>query len=173
MIIERFEERHYQETCALYRTAIRSAFEGEGLGHLEDEIESEIAYKIQLLDAYLKGEASARRIMVAVETQVVGTISFGPFGKEIRDCLGAEIEADGELGGLYVLPPCQNRGVGSALIEAILSKLKSEGIRRYALDSGYKKAQVRWLRKFGRPYRIVKDYWGPGFDHMIWICDLS
>jgi len=60
--------------------------------------------------------------------------------------------------------------VGSALINAMVAHLYKQGLDQFCLDSGYKRAQKRWLRKFGEPYKVVKDYWGPDIDNMIWLC---
>ncbi len=172
MDIIKYDKSHYEQTCEVYRRTIRTAFENEGLGHLEDSIREEIDYKIRLLDEWLLDKGEKRRILVAVEGHVLGTISFGPCGKEINECVDASFRAQGELGSLYILPEHQNVGIGSALIQAMLNWLKSDGIKTYALDSGYKHAQKRWIKKFGQPYLIVKDYWGPNGDHMIWQCEV-
>jgi len=79
----------------------------------------------------------------------------------------------GELGSIYVLPHLQGLGIGSALIQAMVNELNDRGIDHFSLDSGYKEAQCRWIRKFGEPYLVAKDYWGPGKDHMIWLCQVK
>jgi len=79
----------------------------------------------------------------------------------------------GELGSLYVAPSYQNQGIGSALIKEMMIFLKEQGIEQFCLDSGYKRAQTRWLRKFGEPYKVVKDYWGPDSIHMVWLCNVN
>lgn len=40
--------------------------------------------------------------------------------------------------------------------------------KEFCLDSGYTNAQKVWKKKFGEPDYLLKDYWGEGFDHMIW-----
>ena len=62
---------------------------------------------------------------------------------------------------------------GSSLIQAMMNELHDRGIDHFSLDSGYKEAQCRWIRKFGEPYLVAKDYWGPGKDHMIWLCQVK
>lgn len=79
----------------------------------------------------------------------------------------------GEVGGLFVLPSYQGQGIGSALIQAMVEHNAVMGRGQFCLDSGYKQAQKRWLRKFGAPYKVVKDYWGQGLDHMIWLYNVS
>lgn len=102
--------------------------------------------------------------------RVIGTISFGPCGDDIRECTNNHLANVGELGGLYVLPEFQGQGVGSALIAAMIKHLQSMGVQKFCLDSGYKDAQRRWLRKFDEPYKVVKDHWGEDCDHLIWLC---
>jgi GNAT superfamily N-acetyltransferase len=72
-----------------------------------------------------------------------------------------------------VLPEFQNRGIGSQLISTLIEELHRNGIERFCLDSGYKRAQKKWVHKFGEPYMIVKDYWGEGSDHIIWLCSVQ
>lgn len=64
------------------------------------------------------------------------------------------------------------KGVGSALICSMIKYIHELGVEQFCLNSGYKHAQKKWLRKFGEPYKIVKDYWGKDFDHMVWICKI-
>lgn len=165
---------HIEDTCNVYAVAIRDAFEKEGLGHLEEEITSEITYKRTLLNDFVVGNDTARSILIAIENeQVIGTISYGPCGKEIQTCTDADFAAEGELGGLYVLPFAQGRGVGSKLIHAMIQEMHLKAVKQFALDSGYTRAQKRWIQKFGDPYIIAKDFWGPGLHHMIWLCQVA
>jgi len=38
----------------------------------------------------------------------------------------------------------------------------------FCLDSGYKKAQSIWQKKFGKPDFILEHFWGENSHHMIW-----
>ena len=51
--------------------------------------------------------------------------------------------------------------------------LNENKIEEFCFDSGYKQAQIRWINKFGQPYKIVKDFWAPGVDNMIWRCEVK
>ena len=138
---------------------------------MKEDIHREIEHKKHLLDASMNPTDSKPYFLLAkLEETVVGTISFGPCGEDIKKCTENQLDGIGELGSLYVLPSFQGQGVGSALIHALVTYLSEQKIEQFCLDSGYKRAQKRWLRKFGEPYKVVKDYWGPGFDHMIWLC---
>lgn len=158
----------------VFEISISDAFEKEGLGHLEEEIHSEVIHKKHLLDSYLELLDSNLNFLIAkLDDRVVGTISFGPCGVDIKKCTENQLENIGELGSLYILPDYQGQGVGSTLIIAMIRHLEKQGIEQFCLDSGYKRAQKRWVRKFGTPYKVVKDYWGPGSDHMIWLCSIK
>lgn len=155
----------------VFERSITDAFMREGLQDLSELMLEEIALKKKHLRRSVTDEDSEITFFIAkIDQLVVGTISYGPCGKEIRDCTGESLDHLGELGSLYVLPEYQEKGVGSLLIKALARYLNESGILAFCLDSGYKRAQKKWMNKFGKPYSIVKDYWGEGSDHMIWVC---
>ncbi len=152
---------------------MRDAFAQEGLAHLDAEIQGIVAGKAALFDESLKDRLGEVQFLAAKDTEeLIGMISFGPRGKEIRECTGEDSAGIGKLGTLYVLPEYQDQGVGSALIQALVRQLHQQGVEQFCLDSGFKRAKERWLRKFGQPYVVAPDYWGPGVDHMVWLCHI-
>lgn len=175
------------EACRVFERTIPEAFAGEGLGHLMEEIREEVNGKKKLVDMALRipanlairpsspqaAEVPVIFLVARSAREVVGTISFGPCGKEIAECTRHALDDVGELGSLYVLPDYQGQGIGSAFIQTMAKELKERGIQRFYLDSGYKKAQQKWQRKFGEPYAVAKNYWGPGQDHLVWLCNVE
>lgn len=157
----------------VFEITIRDAFDKQGLGHLEEDISGEILFKAMMMRDSLDNKGDTIFYLARMKDQVIGTISFGPSGEIIKECTENELEYVGELGSLYVLPEFQNQGIGSLLISSLIKELHRNGIERFCLDSGYKRAQKRWVHKFGEPYMIVKDYWGEGSDHMIWLCSVQ
>lgn len=158
----------------VFEESIKDAFDKEGLGSFKEDIDSQIIYKKQMAAASLKRPDSNIIFLKAkADDRVVGTISYGPCGEDIRKCTNNELDSIGEMGSLYILPGYQGQGIGSALIGAMAAYLSEHGIEQFCLDSGYRRAQKRWLRKFGAPYKSVKDYWGPGSEHMIWLCKVE
>lgn len=158
----------------LFEASITDAFEQEGLGHFQDDIQLEIENKKRLVERALDPTITDIFFLLAkINEVVVGTISYKPCGEDIRICTENGLDDVGELGSLYVLPSYQSRGIGSALIKSMVTSLKKQGIDEFCLDSGYKRAQERWVRKFGEPYKTVKDYWGPGSIHMVWLCKVN
>lgn len=158
----------------IFEISITDAFEQEGLGDLREDIDQEIEGKKELLKSAICGTNPGTFFLLAsVEGEAAGTISFGPCGEDIRVCTGGRLNRVGELGSLYVLPQYQNRGIGSALIRSMAGWLNEQEIGQFCLDSGYTRAQQKWLRKFGEPYVNVPDYWGPGNPHMVWLCKVK
>ncbi|MEO3944977.1 GNAT family N-acetyltransferase [Gorillibacterium sp. CAU 1737] len=158
----------------VFEEAIPAAFEEQEIGHETYAIEREIETKKELVERSLDASETSVTFLVAKRGgEVVGTISFAPCGHEIQVCTDHELDAVGELGSLYVRPNVQNQGIGSALIRELLTHLRERGIERFCLDSGYWAAQKRWRRKFGEPYKVVDDFWGPGSPHMIWLCHVD
>lgn len=158
----------------IFEMSITDAFEQEGLGDLREDIYQEIEGKRQLVEGSLsRANPDILFLLARLDGAAAGTISFGPCGEDIRVCTGGELNDTGELGSLYVLPQFQGQGVGSALIKSMAAWLEGQGIERFCLDSGYKRAQQRWLRKFGEPYKTVQDYWGLGNNHLIWLCNVK
>ncbi|WP_172255105.1 GNAT family N-acetyltransferase [Saccharibacillus deserti] len=160
----------------VFEAAIADAFAREGLENESEEIEHEISLKKRLLakalDRETAGNGSSPPLFLVAEqdSEVIGTISFGPCSREVRECAEGRLNEVGELGTLYVRPDLQDCGIGSALISALMRELQRLGIHEFCLDSGYRRAQARWKRKFGEPYAVVPDYWGPGVPHMVWYC---
>lgn len=158
----------------LFKVTIADAFEREGLGHLQADIRQEITAKIRKANDSLNPLETDVYFWVArADGIIIGTVSYAPCGEDIRNCTDNRLSAVGELGSLYVLPGNQGKGVGSALIDEVMGFFRKRGISEFCLDSGYKRAQDRWLRKFGTPYAAVQDYWGPGSVHMVWLCSVG
>ncbi|WP_442600698.1 GNAT family N-acetyltransferase [Paenibacillus sp. KN14-4R] len=155
----------------VFEMAIQDAFDKEGFGHQVDDIQQEIEQKKNLLKESLDNKESGIFFMIAKQNEtVIGTISMKPCGEDIKVCTDNQLAEVGELSSLYVLPSYQSQGVGSALIKAMVTHLNSQGIDQFCLDSGYKRAQKRWIRKFGTPYKVVENYWGPDSVQMVWYC---
>lgn len=158
----------------VFEITIPEAFEKEGLGFLKEDIRREIEHKKHLLDTSMdQTNPDTFFLFAKLDQAVVGTISFGPCGEDIKRCTEHQLDAVGELGSLFVMSQYQGQGVGSLLINAMVANLHRRRIDNFCLDSGYRHAQKRWLRKFREPYKVVEAYWGPDNDHMIWLCKVK
>ena len=158
----------------IYDQAIRGAFVSDGYEDVDFDILQELNLKRDQLTEYFDAPSCSRHYYIGLlQGKIIGTINFGPLGKETRENVSEDFLSQGELGGLYILPSYQNMGYGSALINYLLAWMQAEDIQYFSLDSGYKSAQKKWLNKFGQPYKILKDYWDKGADHMIWLCQVN
>ena len=158
----------------LYDQAIRGAFVSDGYEEVDFDILQELNLKKNQLLEYFDQPSALRNYFIGIlDGKIIGTINFGPLGKETRENVSDDFCSQGELGGLYILPDYQNKGYGSALINYLLAWMQAENIQYFSLDSGYKSAQKKWLKRFGKPYKVLKDYWDKGADHMIWLCQLN
>lgn len=156
---------------SVFETTVTDVFLREGIGHLQEELRSDIEAKKRLFREFLDGSETEIRFLVAKQgDRILGTVSYGPPNEIIVDEFPEWKYGMGELGSLFVLPAYQGRGLGSLLIEAMRKTLKQRGIQEFCLDSGYASAQKKWMRKFGKPIRILSDRWGPGLHHCIWLC---
>jgi GNAT superfamily N-acetyltransferase len=159
-----------KETLKLFEITIKSAFAEQGVGHLTEIIAEEVENKMRMMKSFLEGNTEYLFLIAKLEGKVVGAISFGKCGNIIQECCSLEINPAGELGSLYVLPEYQHKGIGSKLINSMMIHLRQSEVENFCLDSGFKKAQAKWTKKFGQPYKVMKDYWGEGTNHYIWYC---
>ncbi|GLX67314.1 GNAT family N-acetyltransferase [Paenibacillus glycanilyticus] len=158
----------------LFKRSIPDTFEKEGLtAAFTDEIQQEVDGKKQMLHDAIVDEASVRFLVARMDGNVIGAISIGPCKEDVIRCTEGKLSNILELGSLYVMPEYQGQGIGSALIHEMITSLAERGIEHFCLDSGYRNAQMRWLRKFGKPYVTVQDYWGPDLPHMVWHCNVA
>lgn len=170
-IIQTLTVADKEQAKSLFEISITDVFQRENLGHLMQTCHDEIDYKRRLIDDALGEKKLGFTFWVAIQGgKLIGIISFGPCGEDIRRVSHDALLHLGELGSLYVLPEYQNQGLGSALIKAMVTDLWSRGIVEFCLDSGYPSAQKRWKQKFGKPIIEIKDYWGTGMPHCVWHC---
>jgi GNAT superfamily N-acetyltransferase len=152
-----------------FRIVITDTFAKEGLTDLLDEIEKEIEDKIKNLHTYFESNGESRYFFMAlVNDQVIGTIEYGPASKLINDCTDGELKELVEVGTVFVRPDYQRQGIGNLLLNVMYLTLQNKGIDEFCLDSGYTNAQKIWKKKFGEPDYLFEDFWGEGYDHMIW-----
>lgn len=174
LIIVRPTKSDIKSIYKVFDITIRNTFEKEGLSYLKDDIINEIENKKKLLNLALTTiDMNVCFFVAKIKDEVIGTISFSPCSDDIKKFTHNKIKNVGELGSLYVLPSYQDNGIASVLINELMEFLHVNGVQQFCLDSGYKQAQKRWIRKFGIPYKIVKDYWGIDNDHMIWLCEVK
>ncbi|MDX8360521.1 GNAT family N-acetyltransferase [Cytobacillus sp. IB215316] len=159
------------ELNQFFSTVIKDTYAREGLSELFDEIENEIENKKQYLKCDFDSNGRNRYFLIASDkndNKIIGTIEYGPASELINSCTGSILKELYEVGTVFVHPDFQHRGIGTLLLNVMFLTLLNRGIKEFCLDSGYTNAQKVWKKKFGEPDYLMKDYWGEGFDHMIW-----
>ncbi|MBB3126610.1 GNAT superfamily N-acetyltransferase [Paenibacillus rhizosphaerae] len=152
-----------------FRLVITDTFEKEGIAHLHDDIEHEIASKHAYLRRDLETHGRLRYFLIAwMEDRIAGTIEYGPCSSLIDESTGHALKDVIEVGTVLVHPELHGQGIGSTLWSAILLTLQARGISHFCLDSGYRNAQRIWNRKFGEADYVLVNHWGEGQHHMIW-----
>jgi GNAT superfamily N-acetyltransferase len=163
-----------EELSQFFRCMITDTFAKENLAHLLDEIENEIEDKIRYLNLDFESNGINRYFLIALDNnQIIGSIEFGRASNLISNLTNGELNGIVEVGTVYVHPDYQGQGIGNLLLNTMYLTLQNKNIEVFCLDSGYTNAQKIWKKKFGEPDYLMKNYWGVGYDHMIWKKSIS
>ena len=152
-----------EELHLFFRIVITNTYKDEGLSQQLDDIENEINMKKQYLKTDFDSNGEKRYFLLAIDTnndKIIGTIEVGPASTLITSCTNGVLKDLYEIGTVFILPDYQRKGIGSLLLHTMFLTLLSRGITEFCLDSGYRKAQSIWTKKFGEPSYVLKDYWG-------------
>lgn len=103
------------------------------------------------------GRLRSAEVWVAVEHgAVLGTVTWPPLGSVERE-VARQDEAEFRM--LAVDPPMQGRGVGRALVAAVLDRARSEGFRRLVLSTApWSGPAHRLYREFGFVHVPERDW---------------
>lgn len=157
-----------------FSLVITDTYMKEGIGEKFDDIKAEIEVKEKYLKSDFESNGELRYFLIAVDgNKIIGSIEYGPISDLIMDCTNHAFEEIFEVGTVFVHPDYQRNGVGNLLLNSMYLTLQKKGVEEFYLDSGYMNAQKIWIKKFGQPDYLLKDYWGKGFDHMIWRIKVS
>lgn len=154
---------------SFFEIVIKHTYIKEGLGDLTDDIENEIEDKKRRFIEAIETNGEERYFLIALDNnQIVATIECCPSNDIIIKGSYNELKDVIEIATVFVHPNYQYKGIGSFLLNLIYLHLMSKNVQEFCLDSGYSSAQLVWKKKFGDPDYVLKNYWGEGFDHMIW-----
>ncbi|MDN5352824.1 MAG: aminoglycoside 6-adenylyltransferase [Clostridiales bacterium] len=170
IIVRRPQIEEQERVLDFFKCVLEDTFEKNGLSHMTDTLISEIEDKKRCLFQDFESEGESRYFLIAVAGEtILGSIEYGPSNDLIGTCTQGVLSDCFEIGTVFVHPDYQKNGLGEHLLKALFSEMKRVGISEFCLDSGYPIAQKIWLRRFGTPAYHLKDYWGKGADHMIWL----
>ena len=157
-----------------FSIVITDTFEKDGIGDKLADLKAEIEVKETYIETDLDSNGDLRYFLIALDgDKIIGCIEYGPSSDLIRNYTNHAFDELVEVGTVFVHPDYQKNGIGNLLLKSMCLTLQGKGIEEFCLDSGYRNAQKIWIKKFGQPDYILKDYWGEGFDHMIWRIKIS
>jgi ribosomal protein S18 acetylase RimI-like enzyme len=157
-----------------FSIVITDTFVKEGLGERQEDINAEIEVKEKYLKSDLESNGEKRYFLIALKgDNIIGSIEYGPVSNLISKCTNKAFDELFEISTVFVAPDYQRNGVGNLLLKTMYFTLQKRGIEEFCLDSGYRSAQKIWKKKFGEPEYLLKNYWGDGYDHMIWKAKVS
>ncbi len=152
-----------------FRVVIIDTFMKEGIGEKVEDKEDEIEGKKKYLESDFNSDGEKRYFLIALDgDKIIGSIEYGPSSELISKCTNRALNHLVEVGTVFVHPDFQRKGIGNLLLNKMYFTLQKRNIEEFCLDSGYMSAQKIWKKKFGDPAYLLKDYWGEGYDHMIW-----
>jgi GNAT superfamily N-acetyltransferase len=152
-----------------FQLVLIDTFERNGILDLVDVIAEEFKDKRRCLNQDVESDGVNRYFLIAKEDdKIVGSIEYGPSNELIISCTNGKLKELVEIGTVFVHPDYQNKGIGTSLLHLIFLEFEKNSISEFCLDSGYKTAQKTWIKKFGSPEYLLKDYWGEDDDHMVW-----
>ncbi|WP_175989246.1 GNAT family N-acetyltransferase [Bacillus sp. Marseille-Q1617] len=169
LLLRRPETADKDEIHRLFRTVITDTFWKEGIIDQDNDLEEEIKTKQYYLEDDFQSSGKERFFLIALEAgKIIGTIEYGPASPLIIKCTDNNFQHLHEVGTVFIHPDYQRKGIGNILLQEIYHILQSNDINEFCLDSGYRRSQKIWKRKFGEPDYLLKDYWGKEYHHMIW-----
>lgn len=171
--ITRPQKNDMEELYKLLLSVIKDAFKQDGIDD-NDGIKEEVEKQLGFLNQDFESKGSEVFFLIArTEEKIIGTIAYSKANDLIKNNLKIDFQNVPEITSVYVLPEFQGQGVGSLLFNGILISLHHKNIDVVCLDGGYKKSQPFWIKKLGNPSVTLKDYWGKGLDHMIWLRNMK
>lgn len=167
--IRRPEADDIDELHCFFRTVITDTFRKEGISDKVYDLEEEIKTKQCYLENDIKSGGVDRFFLIALEAgNIIGTIEHGPASPLIINCTNKRFQHLYEVGTVFVHPAYQRKGIGNRLLQEMYLTLHNHEVEEFCLDSGYRRSQTIWRKKFGEPDYFMKDYWGKELHHMIW-----
>lgn len=172
--IARPQKSDKEAVVQLFAKVITDTYVKEGLGDRVEVIQDEIDGKTRYLEMDFESNGTKRHFLIAKDQgHIIGTIEFGKASPLIHELTVNRCLDIPEIGTVFVDPEYHNMGIGSLLLKCIFLVMQSKNIERFCLDSGYTIAKKIWTKKLGDPNYIFKNHWGEGYDHLIWIRELS
>jgi len=167
MKIKKPLKNHLPQLEEFFKIVISDTARREGIT-ISDFVDEEVKEKIKYCNDYFK-KMDNISILIAIDGEkIIGSISSSYCNLDIKNVI-KDIKKDSmKIGTVYIHPSYQRRGIGKILLNEMYKILKAKNVEEFYLDSGYKSAQVYWIKNLGKPFFRAKNYWSPGIDNFIW-----
>ncbi len=169
--IQQPKTENLKEIGLLFETTIIDNFKKEDISDpFYIEVNKEIENQIIDLKSFLESNKEINSYLIACyNDRILGTIAYGEPNQLINNQIKTiKNKFIPEIKSVYILPNYQKKGIGSILLKNILLELNKQKIEEFYLDCGYKEAQYFWIKRLGKPNRILNDFWRKENHHMIW-----
>ncbi|MGB6130004.1 MAG: GNAT family N-acetyltransferase [Psychrilyobacter sp.] len=167
MKIKKPLKNHLPQLEELFKIVISDTARREGIT-LPDFVDEEVREKTKYCENYLKKVDNISILIALDDEKIIGTISSSYCDLDIKNVI-KDIKKDSmKIGTIYIHPSYQRRGIGKILLSEMYKILKAKNVEEFYLDSGYKSAQIYWIKNLGEPFFRAKNYWGPKIDNLIW-----
>jgi len=104
-----------------------------------------------------------------LQGRVIGVMGIYPVDPEMQQYVTTDNPR--EINNAYVADDVRGSGAGKSLVKKLESIGLQRGYKELVLNSGprYKETGWEfWKRVYGEPVDVAKDYYGPGYDAMVW-----
>lgn len=129
---------------------------------LEQELFADDAWSVELFWSELAQHAARRYVVAAADAHIVGYAGLAAYGE------------DGYVQTIAVAPAAQRRGIGTLLLDDLLSDAQRRGVRSVALEvrTDNTTAQALYARFGFAPVGLRRGYYQPsGADALVMVVD--
>lgn len=174
--VRKLENKDLPQAINLISAVVKDIFMKNGLVSEKYQlmIKQDLEKQEKRLNDSLKPNSTIHFLIASESDKLLGTIGFAPIGKEIQEALNRiekNIKHITEIVSLYVDSNAQGKGIGTLLFQELLSELKKEPYKYFAVCSGYKEGIIFWSKKLGKEAIVLKKFYS-GHDCKVWIREL-
>ena len=156
------------EIFNLFEFVIRDNFYRDQIDQtMHDFMLEEIENQKNSFSASFIQQNDNRYFKLTIDQTICGVIAYGKAGELITDHLPIPFDMP-EIKSVMILPDYHHQGLGTFLFDHLIEIIKAQGYNGYCLDCGYRCSQGFWIKKLSEPALCLKDFWGEGYNHLIW-----
>lgn len=169
LILQPVQKEDLEEISELLECVIIDNFKKDGIfSEKHDLMIDEIHHQIDKLNQSLLEHSLNHFYKLKNDHQIIAVLAYGPAEHLITNHIDFE-KSCLEIKSFMILPEFQKQGYGRMMFEQILEILHKNRETSFCLDCGYRSSQEFWKKILGDPTVQLYDFWGHGYDHLIWV----